>query len=52
MTNLGASEYLEKPVNPEILLETVNRLLTGEEDIEDILPDIETVMALVSTRAK
>ncbi|HNS04782.1 MAG TPA: response regulator [Candidatus Saccharicenans sp.] len=52
MTNLGASEYLEKPVNPEVLLEAVNRLLTAEEDIEDILPDLETVMALVSTRAK
>ncbi|HOJ26985.1 MAG TPA: response regulator [Candidatus Saccharicenans sp.] len=52
MTNLGASEYLEKPVNPEVLLEAVNRLLTAEEDIEDVLPDLETVIALVNTRGK
>ena len=52
MTNLGASEYLEKPVNPEVLLEAVNRLLAAEEDIEDVLPDLETVIALVSTRGK
>ena len=52
MTNLGASEYLEKPVNPEVLLEAVNRLLAAEEDIEDVLSDLETVIALVSTRGK
>ncbi|HAV42130.1 MAG: response regulator [Candidatus Saccharicenans sp.] len=52
MTNLGASEYLEKPVNPEVLLEAVNRLLTAEEDIEDVLPDLETVIALVNTRGR
>ncbi|HRD02511.1 MAG TPA: response regulator [Candidatus Saccharicenans sp.] len=52
MTNLGASEYLEKPVNLEALLEAVSRLLTADEDIEDVLPDMETVMALVNTRGK
>lgn len=52
LTNLGASEYLEKPVNPEILLETVNRLLSAEEDIEDALPDVDTVVALLATKEK
>jgi Response regulator containing CheY-like receiver, AAA-type ATPase, and DNA-binding domains len=52
LTNLGASEYLEKPVNPEILLETVNRLLSSEEDIEDNLPDVDTVVALLSPKEK
>jgi DNA-binding response OmpR family regulator len=52
LTNLGASEYLEKPVNPETLLETVNRLLSAEEDIEDVLPDVDTVVALLSAKEK
>jgi len=52
LTNLGASEYLEKPVNPETLLETVNRLLSAEEDIEEALPDLDTVVNLLSTKTK
>lgn len=52
ITNLGASEYLEKPVNPEGLLDTVNRLLSAEEDIEDALPDIDTVVSLLTTKEK
>lgn len=52
MTNLGAAEYLEKPVNPETLLEIVNRLLSAEEDIEDLLPDVESVMTILSPKEK
>jgi len=52
MTNLGAAEYLEKPVNPESLLETVSRLLSAEEDIEDILPDVDSVLSLISPKEK
>ncbi|HEK85067.1 MAG: response regulator [Candidatus Saccharicenans sp.] len=52
LTNLGASEYLEKPVNPDFLVETVNRLLSADEDIEDSLPDIDTVVALLSPKEK
>jgi len=52
MTNLGAAEYLEKPVNPESLLEIVNRLLSAEEDIEDLLPDVESVMTILSPKEK
>jgi DNA-binding response OmpR family regulator len=52
MTNLGAAEYLEKPVNPEALLETVSRLLSAEEDIEDILPDVDSVISLISPKEK
>ena len=50
MTNLGAAEYLEKPVNPEVLMDIVNRLLSAEEDIEDVLPDIDSVISLVKPR--
>lgn len=52
MTNLGAAEYLEKPVNPEVLMDIVNRLLSAEEDIEDVLPDIDSVISLVKPREK
>lgn len=52
ITNLGASEYLEKPVNPETLLDTVNRLLSAEEDIEDALPDIDMVVSLLTSKEK
>ncbi len=52
MTNLGAAEYLEKPVNPEVLMEIVNRLLSAEEDIEDTLPDIDSIISLVKPKEK
>jgi DNA-binding response OmpR family regulator len=52
MANLGAAEYLEKPVNPEVLLEIVNRLLSAEEDIEDVLPDLDSVISLVGPKEK
>jgi len=52
ITNLGAAEYLEKPVDPQNLLDTVNRLLSAEEDIDDVLPDIDTVIALLSSKEK
>ncbi|MGB9894108.1 MAG: response regulator, partial [Candidatus Saccharicenans sp.] len=52
MTNLGAAEYLEKPVNPEMLLEIANRLLSAEEDIEDILPDVDSVLSILNPKEK
>jgi DNA-binding response OmpR family regulator len=52
MTNLGAAEYLEKPVSPEVLMEIVNRLLSSEEDIEDTLPDIDSIISLIKPKEK
>ncbi|MBC7364231.1 MAG: response regulator [Candidatus Aminicenantes bacterium] len=48
LTNFGASEFFESPVNPEVLLETVDKLLSSEDDIEDTLPDLDTVLKIVS----
>lgn len=51
LTNFGASEFLESPVNPETLLETVSKLLSSEDDIEDSLPDLDTVVSIISRKA-
>lgn len=50
LTNFGASEFFESPVNPEALLETVNKLLSSEDDIEDSLPDVDTVLSIISRK--
>lgn len=50
LTNFGASEFLESPVNPETLLETVSKLLSSEDDIEDSLPDLDTVVSIISRK--
>lgn len=47
LTSLGAAEYLEKPVDPETLLDAVNRLLTAEDEIQDALPDPDSVISLL-----
>ncbi|MBC7349451.1 MAG: response regulator [Candidatus Aminicenantes bacterium] len=52
VANLGAAEYLEKPVNPDVLLEIVSRLLSAEEEIEDILPDPDSVLTLIQPKGK
>ncbi|MGB4704549.1 MAG: response regulator [Candidatus Saccharicenans sp.] len=52
LTSLGAAEYLEKPVDPETLLDAVNRLLTAEDEIEDTLPDPDSVISLLSGEKK
>lgn len=52
MTNLGAAEYLEKPINPEALLEIVSRLLSAEEEIKDPLPDPDSVLSLIEPKGK
>ncbi len=52
LTSLGAAEYLEKPVDPETLLDAVNRLLTAEDEIEDALPDPDSVISLLSGEKK
>ncbi|MGB9835949.1 MAG: response regulator [Candidatus Saccharicenans sp.] len=51
LTNFGASEFFESPVNPETLLETVSKLLSSEDDIEDSLPDLDTVVSIISRKA-
>lgn len=52
VTNLGAAEYLEKPINPDVLLEIVSRLLSAEEEIEDVLPGPDSVLTLIKPKGK
>ncbi|MDI6845482.1 MAG: response regulator [Candidatus Saccharicenans sp.] len=52
LTSLGAAEYLEKPVDPETLLDAVNRLLTAEDEIQDALPDPDSVISLLGGEKK
>jgi DNA-binding response OmpR family regulator len=48
--SFGASEYFEKPVNPERFAAAVQEFLREEEDIEDELPSSDSVFADISKR--
>ena len=41
---LGASEYFEKPLDPEAFIAAVRRLLHDEDDFEEELPDSNAVI--------
>jgi DNA-binding response OmpR family regulator len=45
--SFGAAAYFEKPYDRDKLLDTVNRLLHDEVNIEDDLPDPEAVIKIV-----
>jgi DNA-binding response OmpR family regulator len=45
--SFGAAAYFEKPYDKEKLLDTVNRLLHDEVNIEDDLPDPDAVIKIV-----
>ncbi len=45
--SFGAAAYFEKPYDKDRLLDTVNRLLHDEVNIEDDLPDPEAVIKIV-----
>ncbi|RPJ00710.1 MAG: response regulator [Candidatus Aminicenantes bacterium] len=47
---LGASEYFEKPLDPEAFIAAVKRLLHDEDDFEEELPDSNAVIASLSRR--
>jgi DNA-binding response OmpR family regulator len=52
LSTFGASDYFEKPVDKERLLRSVMSLLEEEEEIEEDLPDSESVIRNLSQRIK
>lgn len=50
LTSLGASEYFEKPVDPDRLLSSVVSLLREEENLEADLPDSQSVISSLAQR--
>lgn len=50
LTSLGASDYFEKPVDPDRLLSAVVNLLREEESLEADLPDSESVISSLAQR--
>lgn len=44
LSSFGASDYFEKPVDKEQLIRSVMKLLSEEEEIEEDLPDKETIL--------
>lgn len=49
---LGASEYFEKPFDEGKLIESVLNLLKEEEEIQEELPDSDTILESLSQRFK
>lgn len=50
LTSLGASEYFEKPIDPDRLLSSVINLLREEESLEADLPDSQSVISRLAQR--
>ncbi len=50
LTSLGASEYFEKPLDPDRLLNSVINLLREEESFEADLPDSHSVISRLVQR--
>jgi DNA-binding response OmpR family regulator len=52
LSSFGAADYFEKPVDPEKFVGSVQQLLHDEEDIEEDLPDPESVIEHLSQKVK
>jgi DNA-binding response OmpR family regulator len=52
IATFGASDYFEKPVDPDRFLETVRQLMRDDEDIDEVLPDPNTVIENLSQRVR
>jgi DNA-binding response OmpR family regulator len=52
LSSFGASDYFEKPYDSEKLLSSVLNLLNEEEDIEEDLPDSDSIVEKLSKRIK
>lgn len=48
MRSFGAADYFEKPFDNEKLVKSVLNLLHDEMDIQEDLPDPESVLKLIS----
>jgi DNA-binding response OmpR family regulator len=47
---LGAAEFFEKPVDPEVFVGAIKRLLHEEDDFDEALPDSNMVIEALSRR--
>jgi DNA-binding response OmpR family regulator len=52
LSSFGAADYFEKPVDPEKFVGSVMQLLQDDEDIEEDLPDAESVIDGLSQKMK
>jgi len=52
LSSFGAADYFEKPVDPERFISTVIQLLRNEDDIEDELPDADSVMERLARKIR
>lgn len=52
LSSFGAADYFEKPVDPEKFVASVVQLLHDEEDIEEELPDPDSVIEGLSQKIK
>jgi DNA-binding response OmpR family regulator len=52
IVTFGASDYFEKPVDPDRFVDTIRQLVRDEEDIDEVLPDSNTVIETLSKRVR
>jgi DNA-binding response OmpR family regulator len=50
LSSFGASDYFEKPVDEEKLIRSVMNLLNEEEELEEDLPDSDSIIKNLSQR--
>jgi DNA-binding response OmpR family regulator len=52
ISSFGASDYFEKPVDPDRFVETIRQLIRDEEEIDEVLPDSNAVIENLAQRAR
>ena len=52
IATFGAADYFEKPVDPDRFVDTIRQLVRDEEDIEEALPDSNTVVENLARRSR
>ncbi len=52
IVTFGASDYFEKPVDPDRFIDAIRQLVRDDEDIEEPLPDPEAVIEGLARRAR
>ncbi len=52
IVTFGASDYFEKPVDPDRFIDAIRQLVRDDEDIEEPLPDPDAVIEGLARRAR
>ena len=52
LCSLGAAEFFEKPVDLEVFVGAIKRLLRDEDDFDEALPDSNAVIEALSRRGR